>query len=272
MKKWIVLSVLGLFLVSVPSAFAGKGNAGSSGRNAAGSGHVATPAGPQGGGLNQMLIDLPAEPVSEVEAEHLAFMREEEKLARDVYAGLFEIWGTPMFERISQSESRHMEAMRVLLDKYGLPDPAAVDVPGEFSDPGLQELYGELMAMGSGTLADALTVGCIIEDLDILDNAFALSESDNAGIRTAFQNLSKGSRNHLRAFFGALLQAGGTYEARSISQDEMDAIVASPRERGAVDADGNAISPRGSETFGPGRTGREPGSGTGECLLVPADA
>jgi hypothetical protein len=266
MKKWIVLPIIGLFLVSVPSAFAGKRNVGAPGKNAAGSGSVAAPQGSAGGGMDQWLIDLPAEPVSDLEAEHLTFMREEEKLARDVYAGLFEIWGQPIFDRISQSESRHMEAMRVLLDKYGLPDPVVDDTPGAFSDPLLQELYAELMDLGGQSLSDALTVGCIIEDLDILDNIVAISESDNADIRTAFQNLLKGSRNHLRSFFGALLQAGGTYEARYISPEEMADILASPRERGAVDADGLPVSPAG------GGKGRESNGGTGTCPAAPAEA
>jgi hypothetical protein len=159
-----------------------------------------------------------------------------------------------------------MEAMRVLLDKYGLPDPVVDDTPGAFSDPLLQELYAELMDLGGQSLSDALTVGCIIEDLDILDNIVAISESDNADIRTAFQNLLKGSRNHLRSFFGALLQAGGTYEARYISPEEMADILASPGERGAVDADGLPVSPAG------GGKGRESNGGTGTCPAAPAEA
>lgn len=266
MKKWIVFPIIGLLLVSVSPAVAGKQNAGAKGKNAAAAGPSPTADAPCSGGLNQRLIDLPAEPVSDIEAEHLTFMREEEKLARDVYAGLFEIWGEPIFDRISQSESRHMEAMRVLLDKYGLPDPALDDTPGAFSDPLLQELYGELMELGAQSLADALTVGCIIEDLDILDNIVAISESDNADVRTAFQNLLKGSRNHLRSFFGALLQAGGTYEARYISPEEMADILAAPRERGALDADGHPLTPAG------GGKGRDSNSGTGACLAAPAEA
>ncbi len=58
------------------------------------------------------------------EEEGLLFMREEEKLARDVYLVLFDKWGLRVFENIAESEQRHMDAVLYLLGKYGLDDPA----------------------------------------------------------------------------------------------------------------------------------------------------
>ena len=54
----------------------------------------------------------------------LLFMREEEKLARDVYLELFDEWGLRVFENIAESEQKHMDAVLYLLGKYGLEDPA----------------------------------------------------------------------------------------------------------------------------------------------------
>ena len=55
----------------------------------------------------------------------MLFMREEEKLARDVYLTLYDAWRLAPFANISVSEQKHMNAMLLLLRKYGLPDPAA---------------------------------------------------------------------------------------------------------------------------------------------------
>jgi hypothetical protein len=44
------------------------------------------------------------------EAASLQFMREEEKLAHDVYVTLYEQWGLRVFNNISRSEQQHTEA------------------------------------------------------------------------------------------------------------------------------------------------------------------
>ena len=71
--------------------------------------------------------------LTETEKYWLTYMREEEKLARDV-SFLYDQWGARIFDNISISEQRHMDAIKNLLDRYGLPDPAAGKGPGEF-DP-----------------------------------------------------------------------------------------------------------------------------------------
>ena len=79
------------------------------------------------------------------EASHLTFMREEEKLARDVYMVLYEKWGSRVFNNISQSEQRHMDAIKFLIEKYELTDPVQTDTPGSFVNEELQNLYNTLI-------------------------------------------------------------------------------------------------------------------------------
>jgi hypothetical protein len=55
----------------------------------------------------------------------LKFMREEERLALDVYAALFDLWGASIFGHSALSETTHTEAILALLVKYGIDDPAA---------------------------------------------------------------------------------------------------------------------------------------------------
>ena len=48
--------------------------------------------------------------LTEAEENHILYMREEEKLARDVYLTLYELWGAEIFANISESEQQHMDA------------------------------------------------------------------------------------------------------------------------------------------------------------------
>ncbi len=136
--------------------------------------------------------------LSEKEKEALLFMREEEKLARDVYLALEEKWGLAVFSNIAESEQQHMDKVLYLLGKYGLRDPALG--PGYFTDEVLQDLYDELMAKGDLSLIDALEVGVIIEVTDIEDIENYLKLIDNNDIIQVFTNLLNGSENHLAAF------------------------------------------------------------------------
>jgi len=182
--------------------------------------------------LQEQIDALPVEPLTPQEEESLLFMREEEKLARDVYLYLYDIWGDKIFQNISDSEQQHTDAVLGLIEKYNLPDPAADTAVGEFKNINLQDLYALLTAQGEASLIDALIVGATIEDLDINDLNSQLLFIDNADISLVYESLLKGSQNHLRAFTGRLTDLGFDYVPVYISQEEYDAIVSSPSGRG----------------------------------------
>ncbi len=173
----------------------------------------------------------PAEGLTAEEIAGLLFMREEEKLAYDVYVALFERWGAQVFSQIALSEAEHTEAVRQLLIAHGLEDPAASAPPGVFQNTELQALYNQLVAMGQPSLIDALKVGCLIEEKDIQDikdkQALVVDEPD---IVRVYESLLCGSRNHLRAFNSNLVDQGGVYQPQVLSQAEWDAIANSPGE------------------------------------------
>ena len=141
------------------------------------------------------------------EAAALLFMREEEKLARDVYNVLYATWGLPVFKNIAVSEQRHMDAIKVLLDRYGLTDPALA--PGKFSDPTLQALYDKLVAQGKLSVTEALKVGVTIEQVDIKDLQTRIAQTDNLDIQRVYTNLLNGSNSHLQAFSRNTATTGG---------------------------------------------------------------
>lgn len=143
------------------------------------------------------------------EAAGLAYMREEEKLARDVYQYLYQEWNQRTFQNIARSEQTHMDAIKSLLDRYGIADPAAGNAAGVFTDAHLQDLYDQLIAQGSQSLAEALRVGIAIEKLDISDLQDKLATAVQPDVKTVYQNLLRGSQNHLRSFTSVLQRQTG---------------------------------------------------------------
>jgi len=218
--------------------------AGRGGPNTGGTGGV------QGGGIvnppaSGAALPAPAD-LSTEEIAALLYMREEEKLARDVYNALYAIWGQPVFQNIAASEQSHMDAILTLIDRYGLTDPAQAE-PGIFTDPNLQVLYDALIARGGQSLSESYYVGGAIEEIDILDLQSRLAQTDNADIQQVFSNLARGSESHLRAFVNVLLrQTGESYVPQYLSAEVYQAILA-----GA------------SGGYGNGRAGASAGSGQG---------
>jgi len=142
--------------------------------------------------------------LSQEERDGLIHMRIEEKLARDVYIVMGELWNHKVFLNIQQSEQKHMEAVKRLLDKYSVPDPLATDSVGVFPDPQFQLLYDQYILQGNQSLQEALLVGKAIEELDIADLTFQLTFVDNPDIIRVYQNLKAASENHLAAFLRCL--------------------------------------------------------------------
>ncbi len=166
----------------------------------------------------------PAPVLTKAEADDLLFMREEEKLARDVYITLYAEWSVRAFSNISQSEQRHMDSILGLLEKYGLEDPALGF--GEFANAELQELYDTLVADGLQSKLDALMVGALIEEVDMEDIVEAMKRTNKSDILTVYGNLLAGSENHLNAFVRNIEAiTGETYVAQWISQEDVDTIL-----------------------------------------------
>jgi hypothetical protein len=183
--------------------------------------------------LEEVLASSPSNELSQEEIDGLLFMREEEKLAHDVYLKLHEIWGLPIFENIAQSEQTHTEAVLAIIIRYGLDDPAANSDIGEFNNTTLQNLYNQLVEQGSQSLVDALKVGGAIEEIDILDLEEHLAETSNQAIVSVYENLLKGSRNHLRAFVSTLEnQTQEEYFPQHLSLDVFEEIIGSGIESG----------------------------------------
>ncbi|HQR92121.1 MAG TPA: DUF2202 domain-containing protein [Sediminibacterium sp.] len=182
--------------------------------------------------LTASILALPKETLSEEETKSILHLREEEKLARDVYYTLNLKYNANVFANIKSSEESHMDTMLQILNKYGIPDPVATNGIGVFKDSGLQNLYNQLVTTGNQSLLDAYKVGATIEDLDLFDLADEISLIDNQDILLVYDNLAKGSRNHMRSFYKNIIAANGNYSPQFISQNTFDSIINSAMETG----------------------------------------
>ncbi len=167
--------------------------------------------------------------LSQIEKDALLFMMEEERLAKDVYDRLFDVWGLNQFQNIGRSEQSHMNAVENLMKQYDL--PYTILDAGTFKNADLQEAYDSLIAQGEASMVGALISGATIEDLDIYDLEEWMAKIENAEVLNVFKMLQCGSRNHLRAFTRSLEMSGEGYTPEYISLSEYEQIINSDNEK-----------------------------------------
>jgi hypothetical protein len=169
--------------------------------------------------------------LSEGEISALLYMREEEKLARDVYVALYNTWKIRAFSNISGAEQTHTDAVKSLLDSYKIQDTSLTQ-EGKFTNQKLQELYTTLVQEGTKSELAALRVGAAVEEIDIIDLKEYTTQTENPYIKTVYANLEKGSRNHLRAFVKQIQMRGETYTPQYLTEEEYNSIITTPTEKG----------------------------------------
>ena len=205
--------------------------------------------------------------LSAEEVENLLFVREEEKLARDVYLALAEKWDSLIFSNIAQSEQQHMDAVGQLIEKYGLIDPIVDDTPGNFTDPTLQRLYNDLVGSDEADLDHLVTdlkidggdmselaaykVGAFIEEFDILDIQHAIEQTTHGDIENVYENLLRGSRNHLRSFVSQIDATGDIYEPVVMQSDLYQDIISGDQETANGRGSGRQQGQAGPRTVQP---------------------
>jgi len=174
--------------------------------------------------------------LTDAEAATLTFICEEEKLAKEVYETYFAVWGSTIFEKISESETNHLATMQKMMAKFGLPDPTLTEGFGEFDNDELQSLFLSMTEPLPDSALEGYWVGGLIEETDIRDITEAIEQleagSDSEPLLNAYGNLLRGSRNHLRAFARNIEAAGEVYVAQVLDQETVDAILDSGTERG----------------------------------------
>ena len=223
-----------------------------------GTGHANGGSGSGHGHDGEAGAQLPAYATGEIstaEAEGLAFMREEEKLARDVYLTLYDVWELRPFSNIAASEQTHTDQVAGLLDMYGVTDPVSDDTIGVFTNDDLQALYNDLIETGNTSLVDAIMVGAAVEEIDILDLIAYMEGTEEANLEWVYANLLAGSENHLRAFVNQYeMQTGEAYVPQYLTQAQYDAIISASNGQGGGHG-GNGGGGNGGGQHGKGNNG-----------------
>ncbi|MBS4729515.1 DUF2202 domain-containing protein [Mycobacterium sp. SM1] len=142
-------------------------------------------------------------PLSDGERADLVLIREEERLARDLYRRFHRAWGMPIFENIAASEQRHYDAIGRMLQRYNVPDPSVGQPPGVYADTKLQSAYDMWLARGLSSVQGAYAVGVELETGDIADLSSAVGRTDEDAIHRVYENLRAASESHLGAFEAA---------------------------------------------------------------------
>lgn len=214
-RKMAVLAVAAVLmaggLVLAAPAFAGGNDAASSGKadcpgtgtpEQAGHAHGNGP-GWGGGHGDGVCLRAGDEPVGELTGEQggaLAALAEQHKLSGDLYRALADQHQVRVFHRTARGEERHLEKVRILLDRYQVADPTAGLVAGEFADPEVQADYDRLLADGSADLTAALAVGRaraqhMVDSLDAASDGVTASD-----VVAGYEHLLESTRRHLTAF------------------------------------------------------------------------
>lgn len=162
--------------------------------------------------------------LTQAELDNLNFLLEEEKMARDVYLYLYDLYGVNIFNNISSSEQRHMDFVIDILDNYDL-EYNYLDEHGEFINQDIQTLYDQLTSKGDVSLLEAYLAGITIEDLDIFDLNNAIANTDKTDLIKMYETLSCGSRNHMRAFYDKIKAEGSDYDPQYISSNLFSDII-----------------------------------------------
>jgi hypothetical protein len=172
-------------------------------------------------------------PLSTEEADGLKYMREEERLSRDIYRTMADKWGLIVFTNIARSEDKHMLAVKHLLDKYEVADPVKDDeqtatTGDDFTNDNLGDLFDEFKQRGMNSMMEALQVGGEIEEIDLRDLLFEIDQTDNDDIISTYEHLVCGAFIHLRAYVRQIEIRGEAYEPVYLTLEELSTIVDSP--------------------------------------------
>ena len=133
-------------------------------------------------------------------AAGLIYMIEEEKMARDLYDAFAEQTGSLVFDRISDSEQKHLDSLVLLAQKAAIDISSASTTAGVFTNTAIQSLYDTLLAQGSVSLDAAFDVGVLVEQTDISDLQNYSADIEIGIVGTVYAHLEAGSEHHLAAF------------------------------------------------------------------------
>jgi hypothetical protein len=175
---------------------------------------------------NELIINsIAASELTDEQKYTIAYMWNEEKLAKDIYLGLNALTPSPTLYNIAtNAETAHQASVEAIIEKYDLnilnlddysggysADALSNYSPGQYSLQEITTLYDTLYSLGSQSLQSALEVGCMVEVTDINDLDRDILAAEGApDLVLVFENLRSGSYSHYWSFNTALQSMGVT--------------------------------------------------------------
>ncbi|MBL7474093.1 DUF2202 domain-containing protein [Robertkochia sediminum] len=163
--------------------------------------------------ITAILLSLPVmgiaqqQELKEQDAKALTYLLEEEKMAHDAYTAFYEQYGKRIFNNIAQSEQRHLEKVKTMVDTHKI-EYRLDGEKGVFYDPEIKMLYEQLITAGMTSEEEALKTGKLIEETDIADLKEALASTANEDLKVMYSYLLEASERHLAAFNRHLGEGG----------------------------------------------------------------
>lgn len=165
------------------------------------------------------------------EIEFLYAVREDEKVARDLYTSFYKKYALTPFANIGAAESNHIKAVERLFDYYQIKYPE-VGPAGVFANTTRQDLYNSLLSQGNISALEAFKVMAKDEETGIVNYKEVIKTIVNPNIKMVLENLTKASENHLKAAIRQITALGGVYTPVLMSVSEFDTIIASGFQQG----------------------------------------
>lgn len=141
---------------------------------------------------------LAAGTLTEQQRTELAAMAVDEKLNHDLYAEFASMYGLP-FEHLATAEANHLQALRTLMERYGITDPTAGDAAGVFGSASVQGTYKDLLAKGKASEQAALQVAKGLEQQAIARYGDAISGLNAPAAERVYTSLRTAETRHLAA-------------------------------------------------------------------------
>ena len=139
----------------------------------------------------------------------LVAMREEEGMARDLYAGFLAAYpDSRPFSRIVLAEQRHFDAVGKLLTAYGITDPSTGRATGSYADPALQSAYDGWKSAGAASKTAAYQAAVELEKRDIADLEKAIATTTDTQVSRVLNRLLTASKRHLAVYTQAAVGNG----------------------------------------------------------------
>lgn len=130
--------------------------------------------------------------LTEEDKKLIQYSYSEEMLARDLYKYFYEKYNNSTFKNISESEQKHMDSVKKLIDAY------SIEIPKDYWD--LKDAYANLKESWDKWLKEALEVWIKIEILDIKDIINSIEKTKNQYIRQILANIWSASYMHMKSF------------------------------------------------------------------------